>query len=94
MANHNLIIIDQDGKAINSLEQNRYALVLSDFDSEDHPIVAKLVAIKMRDDKRDSQRIISVFYVLEEATEAITSLISSIKNKEQLFDVREYNSNT
>lgn len=98
MTNHNLIIIDQYGKALNSVDYNRYGLILSEFEngfeSENHPIVAKLIAIQIREGKQEQRRTISVFYELEEATKAITCLISSIKNKEQLFDTREYNSNT
>lgn len=37
--------------------------------------------------------LISTFYELEEACVALQTLVSAIKDKEEIFDVRDYNSN-
>lgn len=96
MREHNLIIIRDDGKAINSTDYSEYALRLVGMPDpeEGPPVIIKFVALKEPTaPQRREQVIISTFYELEEATNALASLISDLENKEQSFDVRDFNSN-
>ena len=50
-------------------------------------------AIDVDEPESEKTILISTFYELEEASKALAHLVFAIENKEEIFDVREHNSN-
>lgn len=100
----NIIIIKEDGRSLNSDIHHDFSIVITDFgvietfedaagdtvkEQEEPP------TIKFRATARGSGEtvLISTFYEPEEACEALKGLLLAFEDEEDMFDVREYNSN-
>ena len=100
----NIIIIKEDGRAINSDMHLEYSIAITDFgvtetfEDPDGNIVeeqAKPPTIEFRATARGTGEtvLISTFYEPEEACEALKGLLLAFESEKELFDVRDYNSN-
>lgn len=103
----NTIIIKEDGRAINSDVHFNYSIVITEFSrieepedpgdlATDLPLTIELRAIAESEaggGGTGETVLISTFYELEEASNALTSLVFAIENEKEIFDVREHNSN-
>ena len=88
----NTAIFTEEGIAINSEKCQNYALLIIDigknFEQEDYlPPTIQLTA------HTGKKEVISTFYEMDEACEALSTLLKALQEEEDIWDVREYNSN-
>lgn len=102
----NTIIIKEDGRAMNSDIHSNYSIVITEFSRIEKPEdpgdlatplppTIKLRAMakpKAGDGATRETVLISTFYELEEACEALKALVLAFESEKELFDVRDYNS--
>ena len=88
----NTAIFKEGGMVINSEKCQNYGLLIIDigenFDQADYiPPTIQLLA------QTGKKEIISTFYEIDEACEALSSLLKALQDGEREWDVSEYNSN-
>ena len=88
----NTAIFKEDGIVINSQQCRNYSLLITDigenFNQADYiPPTIQLIT------QTYEEVIISTFYEMDEACEALSTLLKAVQNGEREWDVRDYNSN-
>lgn len=88
----NTAIYKEDGLVLNSEECQNYSLLMLDigknFGQDDYePPTIQLLS------QTGKKEIISTFYEIDEACEALSGLLKALQDGEREWDVREYNSN-
>ena len=88
----NTAIFIEGGLVLNSEKCQNYSLLIIDigenFDKEDEtPPVIELLA------QTGEKELISTFYEIDEACEALSSLLKALQDGEREWDVSDYNSN-
>ena len=83
----NTAIFKEDGMVLNSEKCQNYSLLLIDIGTPETPPVIQLFA------QTEKKEFISTFYEIDEACEALSSLLKALQDGEREWDVSEYNSN-
>ena len=88
----NTAIFKEDGIVINSQECKSYKLLIANigenFNQEDYiPPTIQLMT------QTYEPVVISTFYEIDEACQALSTLLQAVQNGEREWDVRDYNSN-
>ena len=93
----NTIIITEEGLGINSSKINSFYILtdpirnsITDPIEEGPPFDIRLYAWEEEGNK---DYFISTFYEMEDFTEAMSSLFKAIRDGDELWNVRDYNSN-
>ena len=89
----NTAIFKEDGLVLNSEQCQNYSLLLIDigkFDQEHNLETPPVIHLFAQTEKTE---LISTFYVIDEACNALSSLLKALQDEEREWDVSEYNSN-
>ena len=88
----NTAIYTEGGLVLNSEKCQNYSLLIIDigenFDQEDY--IPPTIQLLTQTGKKE---IISTFYEIDEACEALSSLLKALQDGEREWDVSDYNSN-